>query len=430
MLNRKKMPALLPLGDAILPVADTRTLSNGIPMTVVGNGIQDAVKLEILFRGGRWAELQNGTSPAQKQLVARIAIRLLREATLRRSSREVAETVDFYAGTLRTLDSLDYTGIVLYCLTKHLEPLLALVQEMLLEPAYDLHDLETYTRNAAQSLRIELDKNDVVAYREITAAMFGSTHPYGYNSTEAALLALTPDDLRHFHRTNLVAENAFVVLSGKVTAETAALVDTYLSVIPHGTPLEVAYPVPLPLDTHTIHLPRPDALQSAINLAHRTVTRHNPDYPMLRVLNTVFGGYFGSRLMANIREEKGYTYGIYSEFGYLRYDNYWYISSEVGKPVAAAALAEIRKEISRIQTDLIPARELETVRNYLLGQHLSDLDGAFQIADTQRSMILMQYPEGYYASLIEAIRSATPTRLRDLAQQYFKASELYEVVVG
>ena len=148
------------------------------------------------------------------------------------------------------------------------------------------------------------------------------------------------------------------------------------------------------------------------------------------MLNTVLGGYFGSRLMANIREEKGFTYNIYSTLDAMRYDGYFYIGTEVGREFTEAAIQEIYRELDLLREELIDKEEMAMVRNYLLGNLLTMLDGPFNVSEVVRTLIMDELPLSDFADLAEIIRTISPEKLRELARQYLDPADMWEVVVG
>lgn len=424
MVNRKTMPTIGTIAHIDVPTYRTTRLTNGIPLHSYSAGTQPVVKLDIVFRGGRCSEPQ--------RLTAAAAIRQMREGTTTRNSAEIAEYLDFYGGSLYLIDTMDTTGFTLFCLQKHVEPLLILLVDLLCNPTFPAYELETYIANAQHNLRIDLDKNDTVAYRVATAAVFGDEHPYGYNSTEAMYGALTREALLTYRAQNFVAENCFILLSGQVGETEEALINRYMTMIPSSgkAPDLLVLPEKQPYTERILHQTKKKSLQSAICLARPFVTRLHPDFIDATILNVIFGGYFGSRLMSNIREDKGYTYGIYSSIGRMKHEGYWLISAEVGKKVAAKALHEIYFEMERLQNERIPEAEMTLVRNYLMGQYLQQLDGVFSTSNVMRELINADLSMAFYEEIIARLQTITPERLQELARLYFHKEAFYEVVIG
>ena len=157
--------------------------------------------------------------------------------------------------------------------------------------------------------------------------------------------------------------------------------------------------------------------------------RHHPDFVKAQVLNNVFGGFFGSRLMSNIREEKGYTYGIYSYLENHIQESAWVISTEAGRDVCEATITEVYKEMEELRNELVDDEELLLVRNYMMGSILGDLDGPFQIINRWKTIILNDLPTDYFYKQIHTIKTVTAAELQELANKYLQPGNFYELVV-
>ncbi|MEO1712214.1 MAG: pitrilysin family protein [Bacteroidota bacterium] len=422
MLDRTKTPAIHRIQDLVLPQPKVHHLDNGIEVYETHLGTQEVIKLELVYRAGRPWE--------QKRLAGRATAALIREGTAQKHSEQVAETIDFYGGTLSIPVNLDTSNISLYCLAKHFESLLPLVAELVTKPAFRPGELKNFIERNVRSLEVDLTRNDVVAYRMITEKMYGSDHPYGYNSNGDLFRQLKPLDLRtHFDRTYR-AENCTIFISGWTNERTISLLNTYLGKrIPNGQALQPDYSAPkeLPSKVFTEEL---SGVQTAIRVGRRLFNRQHPDYAGWYFLNTVLGGYFGSRLMANIREEKGLTYNIYSTLDPMLFDGYFYVGTEVANEQVYLALREIYREIEVLRNEVVGEEELEMVRNYLLGNLLTLLDGAFNVGDIVKMIVLDQLPMTYFDDLVKTIQTMDGTKLKALAQQYLQKEHLWEVVVG
>jgi zinc protease len=422
-MNRTEMPAVNAITQITLPEYTIAALPNGTPLYLYNAGTQPVVKIDLVFKGGRWLETKPATAAA--------TIKMMREGTTTRTSAEIAAQIDRYAGTVYMLDSLESVGLTLYCLHKHLEPLLELVADMLENPVFPDRELQTYIANARQELTIELDKIDTVAYREATEGVFGTTHPYGYNTTDEMYAALVRSDLETYYHNNIVAEQCTVIASGKIDAHATALIQKYLGNLRSGKAAEgIAYKAPEPLVWTEKKLPKKEQMQTAVCLIRPLFGRKHADYADLTVLNTLFGGFFGSRLMSNIREDKGYTYGIYSSMGKFLFDGYWSISAEVGKKVAQKTLKEVYFEMERLRTEPVPEGELAMVRNYIMGQYLQQLDGVFSTSGVIRELALNGLQLAFYTELMHAVQNITPARLQALAVQYLDPKDFKVVLVG
>ena len=173
----------------------------------------------------------------------------------------------------------------------------------------------------------------------------------------------------------------------------------------------------------------PDGVQGAIRIASAFPNRRHPDFMKAQVLNNVFGGFFGSRLMSNIREEKGYTYGIHSYLENHIQQSAWVISTEAGKDVCEATVTEVYKEMEELRNKPVDAEELLLVRNYMIGSILGDLDGPFQIINRWKNIILHGLDESFFYNQIETIKTVSAEELQQLANKYLQPDKFYELVV-
>ncbi len=422
MPDRSQPPVIKDIQTLHLPKPEIFHLDNGIPVYVTNMGTQDVIRMELVFFAGRTYE--------DKQLVARATSSLLREGTRHYTAAQIAEATDFYGATLSLPFNLDTSSIVLYSLNKHFADTLPILQDMLREPLFAAEDLEAYIRRNQRRLAVDLAKNDTLAYRLITEQIFGSSHPYGYNSTSEAYLALSPADLKKHHQRLYNASNCLLFISGRVTDEVKQLLNKALSdALSPGEKPAPRVPVPDGQPQSTFER-RPDTLQSAVRLGRRGLNRHHGDFYGLYVLNTLLGGYFGSRLMANIREEKGYTYNIYSMLETMRYDGSLLIGTEVSPEYVEPTLREIEREMKILQETLVDEEELKMVRNFLLGNFLTMLDGPFNVSEVIRTLVLDGLPLSTFDELVSTVQNIDAPALQGLAQKYLNKADLWQVIVG
>lgn len=422
MLDRKTPPPIQTAGNLTLPRPELHHLRNNIPVYTINMGTQDVVKAEIIFFSGRPFE--------EKEMIARTTARLLKEGTTNSSAAQIAEKIDFYGGTISVPVNLDTTNVVFYALRKHLEHLLPILGEIICTPSFPQEELDAFINNGKQRLKIDLSKNDVVAYRNITENIFGSTHPYGYNSNFDKYDRITRADIIHHHQKNMVASNAVLFLGGKIDDEVLRLVDKYLGDIPVGT-RQTALKLPaIPDFPKKEHLEHSNTVQTAIRTGRRLFSKSHPDFHGMYVLNTILGGYFGSRLMENIREDKGYTYNIFSSMDTMMFDGYFYIGTEVSHELTDKTLKEIYHEMKVLQNDLVGEEELKMVQNYLLGTLLTMLDGPLNVINVVKETITDDLPIEHFENLVKTIQTITPNQIRDLAQQYLNPKDFWELTVG
>ena len=415
-------PLIHEIAAVRLPRANRETLGNGATLYAVDACPQPVVKVEWLVEASRWHESRAGVAAAVNAL--------WREGTAAGlDGAAAAERIDFYGATLRAYTSLDYVGFTLYSLEKFLPQVLPLVCDLLLAPAFPRKELEIYVERAVTQLRINADQPDVQAFRLLTEALYGQAHPYGYNTSEAALRTLTTADLHDHHARHFLGGNTVAFVSGRVSEATRALLRAQLARLPRGHTPPGPH-IARPLAERQLRLTLPRSLQSAVRLGRLAPDRAHADYAGLYVLNTVLGGYFGSRLMTELREERGLTYNIDSSLDAMRRGAYLNIAAEVAAGREAEALEAIRDECELLCEELIDDDELAMVRSYLMGTYLSLVDGPFHTAEVYRTLVTESAPPTHFARLVEVTRTITARRLRTLARRYLRGPEWVEVVVG
>lgn len=405
-----------------LPKVDSIQLSNGLPVHFVLMGTQEVVKIEFAF----WA----GRSYEKERLVARTTARLIKEGTPKLSSSSVAESFDYHGAGISIPTQTDTANFSVYCLSRQVPYVLPIFIELLNEPAFREKDLQAHILRQQHRLKEDLTKNEVLAYRYITEYFYGKNHPYGYNSFPDSYTQLESKSLRTHHQRCYNANNGFVIISGQLDAPTKKFILKQLDQIPSG---ESQKPLNLDViaqDPSTLFLPGQGKMQSTIRMGRRLFPRNHPDANGMFILSTILGGYFGSRLMTNIRENKGYTYQISSGYESLRFEGSLQIDTEVSPEFVQASLEQIHLEIERLQNDLVPEKELKMVRNYLMGSFLSMVDGPFNWAETLRTLWTEQLDLTAFQGLISSVQQMNSHEIRDLAQTYLKKEDLWTVVVG
>jgi len=399
-------------------------LDNGIPVYLINTSNQDLIKIEFLFEAGKWYE--------DKPLIAKFTNKMLQEGTSFLSSREIADKIDFYGAHLETSSDKDMGYVSLYSMNKHLEHTLPVLADVIMNPVFPEEELETLKQNRKQRFIINNEKVRYEARRKFNALIYGSSHPYGKTFEAEDFDPIRQEELVKFHKTCYTAENCKIIAAGKIRPDFIRMLNTYFNTF-NGIKS------PASIDTHTVFpsdVPRKNmirkdsAVQSAIRVGRVLFNKRHEDYSRMKILNTVLGGYFGSRLMTNIREDKGFTYGIGSAIVSLQQSGYFFIASEVGAELTDKALNEVYHEIDRLQQDLIPVQELGLVKNYILGSFLRRLDGAFAMSENYRGLLEYGLDYNYYQKFIDVIKSVTSEELRDLARNYLQTDGLTELIVG
>ena len=422
MPDRSQSPTIHTIDQLVLPLPELIHLDNGVPVYVTNMGTQDVIRLEIIYRAGRPFE--------KKALASRATSALLKEGTLHHDAAAIAETIDFYGASLNQPFNLDTGNLVLYSLSRHFESVLPLFIEILDCPVFPESEISAFVKRNQKALKTDLAKTDVVAYRTVTEKVFGEAHPYGYNSSLETYNALNREDLlEHFERCYGL-DNCTVFLSGRITEPVIKALNAQLGQLKRtGRPAPNDMTVQAPASGFC-HISHPDSVQTAIRIGRRLFNRHHPDYAGFFVLNTILGGYFGSRLMANIREDKGYTYNIYSSMDAMRSDGAFYIGTEVGNEFVGDTMKQIRLELQSLIDEPVSEEELTMVRNYLMGNFLSMLDGPFNVGEVVRTLVGDDLPFSFFSELVERVNTIQADTLQELAARYLRPDDQWEVIVG
>lgn len=424
-LDRKNAPAIQ---DAInfdfdLPQINHNQLDNGLPLYWINAGVQDVVEVDWVFPAGLWYEHTQGTAQA--------VAGLLKNGTEKRSARAINEALEYYGATLRVRAGNDMATVSLFCLTKHLAVLLPIVLEVLTEATFPQEEIDIYKQNAIQRLMVNMRKCDFVANQKIDAALFGEQHPYGRYTRKDVIEGITRERLQSFYRAQYNLSGVKMFLAGNIGETEKNILNEVFgrAVLTPSIAGVVSYQAQPTTERTQRIINDENGVQGAIRVGSLYMNRLHPDFAPMVVVNTLFGGYFGSRLMSNIREDKGYTYGIYSSTTPMLHSGTFIIQTEVGRDVVDAALKEIYQELDVMCNEVVSDEELLLVKNYLLGSLLGDLDGPFHIIQRWRTLIAYGLDQTHFNNNVEIYKNITAKEVQTLAQKYLNKDNLHELVV-
>ncbi len=426
MLNRKKAPRIIDAAEfqLDLPPHQKHTLRNGVDLYLVDMGTQDTLMINLIFFAGNWFE--------EKNLVAASTNFLLKNGTKKKSAFAINEHFEYYGAYLNRHAHHETAEITLHCMNKHSGELLPVVAELLMESTFPQDELAIYQKNMQQKLRVNLEKNDFVATRLIEAALFGEAHPYGRYSQLEDFQALEQEEIKAFHKKYYQEGHCIIFAAGRLPKDFVEQMEHNIGSLPlkgSQKPVFTGHPI-IPAKEKKYSVSNdPDGVQGAIRIARNFPNRHHPDFQKMQVLNNLFGGFFGSRLMLNIREDKGYTYGIHSYILNLLQETAFMVSTEAGTEVSAATIKEVYKEMKLLRDEPVDAEELQATKNYMIGTLLGDLDGPFHVAGRWKSILLNDLDANYFYRGIDTIKNITPLELQELANKYLQQEDFYELVV-
>lgn len=424
-VNRKQAPKIkdaIEFSMALKPY-EKFTLDNGIDVYAVHAGPEEVIQLEWVFRAGNWYEKDNGVAGATNFL--------LKNGTSKRSAFEISEHFDFYGSYLNRNCYNETSNITLHSLSKHIPELLPLVTELIMDPVFPQLELDIYKQNMKQRLEVNLKKCDFVANRLIDEYLYGFDHPYGRYGTFESYEAINREQLVQYHDRYYKNGHCTIFVAGLLPKDLKEQLNKNFGSLPlnkneferFGIKVQHASQKKYRIDNDK------DGVQGAVRIARPFIDRKHPDFFGSHVLNTLFGGFFGSRLMSNIREDKGYTYGIHSYFQNHISDSSWLISTEAGKDVCEQTIQEVYHEMKVLREEAVDEEELLLVKNYMLGSVLGDLDGPFHIIGRWKNIILNELPNDYFEKTIEAIKKVSSKDIQILANKYLRQEDFYELVV-
>jgi len=419
MLDRKTPPPFNRSISFNLLQPVTLVLPNGIPVNFISGGDQDVIKIELILKAGRWFEPHWGASY--------FACNLLSKGTQHKSSFEIAQIFDLYGAHLDIVSSFDYASVTLYCISRQLKPVLELMLEVFTQPVFPEKEFAQSKDIYLQNLKVNQEKTSFLASKLIRKSLFGESHPYGKELDAVDVTALTRDQVVDFYKKFFSPYQ--IVVSGKVSEHNQQLIADTLSALPR-TVMQETRTIAGNETVGAVYLEKQDSIQTSIRLGRKSIDRLHRDYTDVLFLNHVLGGYFGSRLMKNIREEKGLTYGIHSSLHPMVHDSFLLIGADVNKENRKLTIQEIKNELRTLRTEKISDDELDTTRYHFIGTLQTEITTPFAHADKNKNIILNNLPTDYYNAMINRISTITAEDLLTTAEKYFSEESFIEASAG
>jgi predicted Zn-dependent peptidase len=424
MLNRIEAPAFNTIDKIDIIQATKQVLDNGIEVYTVSAGSQELSRIEFIFKAGMYYQ--------HSPLIASCANNMAETGTNKRTADEISDGIDFYGSFFECGADQDYAHFTVFSLNKYLDETLEFTEDIIKNPIFPKHEFDIMLSNRKQKHIVNSKKVNMLVRREFNKLIFGAKHPYGVEVHDNHFDELQLQQIIDFYQSHYHSGNCTIIASGKLPDNLISILNKRFGKNSWGSLIDVAKDfVPFQTTTQQKNLIlKDDAIQSAIRIGRPLFNRTHDDYFKFQVLNTLLGGYFGSRLMANIREDKGYTYGIGSGLGNLIRGGFFFISTEVGVDVTQKALTEIYKEVALLREETVSDEELELVKNYLLGQFLRTVEGPFALADKFKVIWEFGLTYDYFEQYFNQVKSVQAKELKSLAQKYLQEKDLIECVVG
>lgn len=419
MIDRTLAPVIRPVSAIDFVAPELTTLNDNIPVYMMRDVQNETSRLDLYFDAGK-----NSSTNSLSSFVNG----LLLSGTPDKSSVEINESIDSLGGFFQSGVSMENAVISMYALREFLPQIMINMTEAIINVHFDEKETKEYLADRRQKHLQSLGKVSYLAQRKFQQHLFRTNFLYGSVLSEEDLENVTREDLISFHRDNYLNGLQKVVIVGDFNDTQIQQILSTLSAFKNQN--ISAKDGDLQNDSGEFHVEKEGALQTAIRVGRILFNKQHEDYLDFMVLNTILGDYFGSRLMSNIREDKGYTYGIGSMINEFEKTGYFMIGTEVKKEVTQDTLKEIKFELERLQNELVGEGELELVRNYLLGQLLKSADGPYAMMDLYMSAEMQEKDLEFYNEAMAAVRNITPERIQQLAKKYLNWDDLTIVTAG
>ena len=406
----------------LLPI-ETFELDNGIKVHLMQAGSQEVTKLDFLFPAG--------SIQAAKPVIASTTNNALTEGTKNFTGAEISEKIDFFGAFIGQQTQFHHSVVTLVTLSHFLPQTLEILEDIIKNPVFAQKEIDTLISKRKQEFLIESDKVQTLATRAFTQNLYGKSHPYGNFLQVEDFDKVTREEVIAFHAQSYIPAGTHIIISGQPGKDIKGLLNQHFGQdwsshkgLPDRKP-EAQTKL-----KSSIFVPKADAVQSAIKIGRPLFTKEHPDFHAIQILNAVLGGYFGSRLMTNIREEKGLTYGISSFIMTYKHDGFLVIGTDVKAENRELAVKEIFNEFKKLREEVISNEELELVRNFLIGDMIRNFDGPFATSDNYRGLIDQGLTPDYFNAFFNVLLKVTAEELNELAKKYLREEDFITVVAG
>lgn len=422
LLDRKTPPIFQEIKTINVIPAKEQLLKNKLLLGYINAGTEKVLKIELIF--------DSGIIDAPSPTIAHATAYMLDKGTSKYSANELATKFDSLGAYIGAEVSYEKTILTVYALSRNVEEVIKLLLEVVTDVVFSEQELKTYVNNQRQKMKVNLERVSYVAKKRFPALIYGKDHPYAATTELEDYDELTLADIQAYYSTNFLTEQTRLQVAGDVNQGVLNLLISSFGQLKLKAAIENEFiPSDLP-EAKKLKIEKKNAVQCAIRIGKPLFNRSHPDYVKMQMVSTILGGYFGSRLMANIREDKGYTYGIGSAVVPLRNTGYFFLTTEVGVDVCDAALKEIYFEINRLQTEEVTDQELKLVKNYVLGSFLKSVDGPFAQMDKYQLVKDSKLTYQYFDDYIATVKSMTKEDVIRLSKAYLAIDSLSELVVG
>ncbi|MDD2191975.1 MAG: pitrilysin family protein [Bacteroidales bacterium] len=413
--------------DFVIPslVPYTTVLDNGLKVHAFKNHSMDVVRMEFYFENA-------GTMNQDKVFSSLVANNLITEGSRGHSAKEIADKIDFYGAFIeRSLDK-ETASVSFYFLKKYKEDLIPWFEEIIKDPDFPQTEMEVYLRRLKQQRLVNEKKTNYLARVNFFQCLFGEMHPFGLVGSMEDYDLLNRKDLFDFYNSFYSYERCSIIIAGDIDDRLIGLLNKSFGSKDWKKDGVLDVKCLTYMDNSNVRrsISLESAVQSSVRIGCTTISANHVDYMGLNVVSTLLGGYFGSRLMSNIREDKGYTYGIGSSLLSFKDIGLFYISAEIKQENCQDAINEIYNEIEVLKSKRVTDEELHRVKNFMKGTMLRSLDGSFELSDNFRSILKFGLDYDYFHNYLRVISEIDSDEVLRLAQSYFNVNQMVEIRVG
>jgi len=419
MLNRTQEPALKEIDHIHFIAPKKYNITDRVQLYHMKDVPNETSRFELYFDAGKCRGINS---------IAGFVNGLLLSGTENKNSIEINSQINALGGFFESGISVENSTISMYCLRENIIPIFKIILDAIQNVAFIETEVKEFLSDRKMNLQINKEKVGFLAQREFQQKLFSTDEVYATPLKESDFDDLTIEQLRSFHKDNYLNGLEKIVIVGDLNEnDINTIIDDSKAFVNSKTRM---FSHDLKNETGRFHVEKEGALQCAVRIGRTLFNKKHEDYLDFLVLNTILGDYFGSRLMSNIREDKGYTYGIGTMVAELHHTGYFMIATEVGKDVLDPTLKEIQFELNRLQTELIDEGELSLVRNYMLGQLLKSADGPYAMTDLFLSVEIHEKDLEFYNLALSRIQNITPVRIQELAIKYLNWDDMSIITAG
>jgi predicted Zn-dependent peptidase len=421
-LNRKISPGYNTIEKLVFPVYDSYENDKNLKVYALRAGVEPVVRIEIVFDAGIMTQSYVGESSYTASMLS--------EGTKSKSALTLADALDYYGSYFQFRSSAEDLVATLYCLDKHVENCLEYFMEAILYSIFPEKELQIIKKNAIQKLLISNKKNSYLCRKSFYKNVLGEKHPLSAFPDKEDIQKIDRSLLYSYYERNILNGFKYAIVAGNFSEKSLRIISKTIetSGLVYRKETIDNWVTETKIGNHFIA--KNESVQSSIRIGNTSINRTNSDFRMLQFLNLILGGYFGSRLMKNIREDKGLTYGIYSVIEPYKNFGVWYIDCEINYKNRDTGIREIWKEIKKLKVEEIGNEELENAKNYYLGSFLKSLDGPFSLADRLKIMIDNNLSDSYYPEIVEILKNINSKIILEIANKYLIENNMVEIIVG